>query len=129
VLPLLVSGAAACSWVPTPFQRMAADTASTFSSAAETLRLEHPDESGATRLTREYAEAAFQNYAEQISGVAGDLPKAGGAPDPELSAALVRLVETGTQIVGAPCLDPGCDWQVQIQQLELARDALLEVSG
>ncbi|HEY8767871.1 MAG TPA: hypothetical protein VIP09_11515 [Dehalococcoidia bacterium] len=120
-----------CSWVPTAFQRTAQNAASTFSSAAETLRLEHADPgTGQTRLTKEYAIAAFVSYREAVSGVAEDLPRAAGAPDDAtVLDALVVLVRRATAIVEQPCVEPGCDWQTQIQELEQTRDVLLQASS
>ncbi|MEO7117449.1 MAG: hypothetical protein ABIZ34_00605 [Candidatus Limnocylindrales bacterium] len=122
---------AACSWVPTAFQRTAEDAASTFSSAALTLRLEHGDtESGAPELTREYAASAFVSYREAIGGVADELPRAAGAPtDSGAVTALVAKVRGATVIVQQPCLESSCDWQTQIHELEQTRDALLEAAS
>jgi hypothetical protein len=133
---LLVAGCAAaclfgCTWVPTAFQRTAQDAASTFSSAAETLRLEHTDpDTGQTRLTKEYAIAAFVSYREAVTGVTEDLPRAAGAPaDATAIDELVILVRRATAIVEQPCVEPGCDWQTQIQELEQTRDALVQAAS
>jgi hypothetical protein len=117
---------AACSWVPSPFARMAQDAASTFSSASLTLQYGHPDPvTGDTKLTREYAQAAFVSYAESISGIADDLPRAEGAPDEEELAPIVEAVRAAAEIVANPCLDPTCNWTVQVDRLEAAKSVLL----
>lgn len=108
---------------------MAQDAASTFSSAAMTLRFEHPDPgSGETRLTREYATAAFVSYAEAVSNVADELPKAQGAPDQAAAQELADLVRAAAAAVQQPCLDPTCDWSSQVEQLDAAKSALLDAA-
>jgi hypothetical protein len=105
---------------------MAQDAASTFSSASLTLQYEHPDRlTGETKLTREYAQAAFLSYAESIAGIVDDLPRAEGAPDEEELAPLVDAVRAAAEIVANPCLDPTCNWTVQVEGLEAAKSALL----
>jgi hypothetical protein len=116
---------AGCSWVPSEFQRTAHDAISTFSSASLTLQYEHPDPlTGETRLTREYASAAFISYAEAVAGMVESMPTSKGAPDAETLAPLLEVVGAAVAVINDPCLDPTCAWSAQVEQLEAAKSAL-----
>jgi hypothetical protein len=125
-VPLLCATAlfVACAFTRTPFSRTAGDTGSTLSAAAETMRLAHEGV-----LTREYAQGSFVNFADQLAGVAEELPSLDGAPDAARVDRLIGLLSPATTIVSAPCLEGPCDWRGQLAALEEARDAFVEAAG
>jgi hypothetical protein len=105
----------------TPFARVAADTASVFSAAAQTIRFVH-----SAQLTVEYGQGAMVNFSEQVRGVASELPTLEGAPEPPAAADLSVLVAAAAADLEAACLREGCDWTAQVERIEQAKRALLE---
>lgn len=123
VLAAVVS-ADGCSATRTPFSRAAADAGSTLSAAAETLKAVHSGD-----VTREYAQGSFVNFADQLAGVADELPQLEGAPDKGTVDGLVALLMPAVDTVGMPCLEGPCDPGTQLAALEAARDAFVAASG
>lgn len=114
---------AGCSATRSPFSRTAADVGSTLSAAAVTLRAAHEG-----RVTREYAQGSFVNYADQLVGAADELADLEGAPDPGMIGRLVELLGPAAAVSQAPCLEGPCDVQPQLDALEVARDAFIQAS-
>jgi hypothetical protein len=112
--------------VPTQsqFQKEAADAASTFLAAAETLRLRHED-----KLIRTYVVGAFQNYRELLEGLPDDLPKAEGIPAQATLERVLQLHAQAMPALQAPCLDSRCEWRSQVEALEEAGKAYLAAAG
>jgi hypothetical protein len=117
-----------CSSEPitqTPFQRVAADAASTLSAAAYTIQFIHDQPA---RLTVEYGQASMINYLELVAAVPEELTTLPGAPDGAAVNNLTTLVQAAIGDLENACLLPDCDWQVQIRRMTDASQALAQAA-
>ena len=89
-------------------QRTESDAAGELTAAARTLEAFHRD-----RLTRQFAEAAFVNYGEQLAVL-------DQAPLPDDLRARWAAARPA---VRRPCLDARCDWGAQVRALDAAAAA------
>lgn len=124
---VVVAVACACSGAitDTPFHRAAGDATSLVSAGAETLRAVHAEPA---RFTVEYGQGATFNYHELLTSIPDELPKLEGAPDEATTANLVALLQTAVADLGNPCLLPDCDWQSQVNDLDAAKQALVDAT-
>ena len=107
----------------TPFEQAAGDAASIMAAAGETLRFVHAEPA---RMTVEYGAGSMVNYDDQVASVPDELPTLQGAPDQSTVQHLVDLLAPAIDDIENPCLTPDCDWQSQADDVDAARDALLE---
>lgn len=116
-------GQAPATWTDTPFQRSAADAASTFAAAAELLERSH------TRsLTVSYMRGAFDNFSEVLEGVDAALPTLEGRPDEATVTALVDAFGQAKTAIDRPCASEDCDWAGQTATLRQAAEAFAEAA-
>jgi hypothetical protein len=115
---LLAAGCADAT--KTPFARAAQDAAGGFAAAAQTIEDLH-----AGRLTREYAAATLGVLDSGLRGAPDALRMADGAPSPDVAVQLAEEASTAARVVAAPCLDPGCDWEGQVDGLRATANALV----
>jgi hypothetical protein len=105
--------------------RSASDAASLLAASSETIRSVHDDPA---RLTIEYAEAALFNYNELLVPIPGELPTLDGAPPPPTIDELVAFVNASLADLANPCLVGDCDWESQVEDMDAAKDALLQAT-
>jgi hypothetical protein len=120
---IALSGCSPAGFSQTPFQCQAGDAASIFSAAATTLEQLHTG-----KLDERYAKSSMVVYRQLVTGAEASLPKAGGAPDAATFQPVLDQVQDAEDVMRSPCLADDCDWQRQVDTLNAARDALLEVS-
>jgi hypothetical protein len=126
VLVALLSGCGSTQQITeTPFEQAAGDAASVMSAAAVTLRFIHAEPAS---MTVEYAAGSMINYADEVSSVPDELPTLSGAPDAATVQDLVEVIQPAVDDIESPCLMPDCDWQSQVDDLETARDAILDAT-
>lgn len=106
------------------FARTTNNAGSAFAAAATTLTYAHTG-----KLITAYAQASFENYQSELSGVDQQLPSLGGAPDKQTIQHLLTLYKPAMQAVNQPCLEVSCDWQAQVKALNAASDAFLKAGG
>jgi hypothetical protein len=103
---LIVTSLGACGWSQPARAQLAEEAAGTFSAAAATLAALHEG-----KLTRQYAAASFEAFREQataaVEGIRSFLI-------PETAE---QSLDWATAALRAPCFDPGCDWEGQLESL------------
>jgi hypothetical protein len=124
LLLLLLILATECQMTQSAFARTAGNAGATFAAASTTLSYAHEG-----KITSAYARSSFENYQSQVSGLEQQLPSQQGAPDKHTIERLLALYGNAMQAVNQPCLETSCDWRTQVQNLNRASKAFLEVSG
>lgn len=115
LLAILLSG---CQVAKSGFQDEADTIGANFAAAATTLTYLHEG-----KLTRQYARAAFVDYATVTTGADSSLRKATGAPSGPGLDRLLRLYAPAARAIDDPCLDTVCDWRGQVDALQQASAA------
>ena len=122
-LPLLLL-LTSCQLTQSGFAKTANNAGSAFAAAAITLTYAHTG-----KLLSAYAQASFENYQSELSGVDQSLPSQNGIPDKQTLQHLLTLYKSAMQAVDQPCLEASCDWQAQVKALRAASDAFLQAGG
>ena len=124
-LSVAACGAGPQRWTDTPFERAAADAASTFSAAAEILERAH-----ARSVTETYLRGSLQVFAEQLDGLDAQLSSLEGRPDRAVIADLIATYGRAKATIDEPCIGSDCGWHEQVGALRAAAQAFLRaVSG
>lgn len=123
VAAIILTGCVPSTFAVPPFVRQAEDAASSLSAAATTLEFLHDG-----KLDSRYASSSLVVYQQALTGVASILPGEDGAPDEATLQPVLEQFERAQAVLDDPCLSDECDWQSQIETLNAAKDALLEVS-
>ncbi len=124
LLLLVLVATTACQVTQSGFGRTAQAIGADFAAASVTLDYAHTG-----KITKLYAQASFQNYQEELSGMDQQLTSQQGGPGKATIEYLLKLYRAGIEVVNRPCLEESCNWHAQVAILDRASQAFLKVGG